>query len=261
MLNISEARNQLIIERIAKAAGNVSIPRNDKLKCSSTVLNIFSDHDYNRSVITIAAPAQTLASCVTEACKVAYELIDLRKHHGVHPRLGAVDLVPVYPISPSVSLNQCGQIARDIGKQITEEIPGTSVFFFGTADHPKQRGLVERRKEVGWYEGRYGVSYNGINFDMGAMPTSRYGCTGVGASPYVMNCNVSVETNDAVLGREIARKIRGSTAGGLPGVQAMAFEHEGCIEIACNVESYKVSYHFQGFPWVIYHKRLCFNQN
>lgn len=236
LLNISEARNRFIVEKIVNAACSVD-NSNKTFKCSSTVLNIFADLEYNRSVLTIAAPTSNLKDCITNACKVAYEAIDLRNHHGNHPRLGAVDLVPIYPISPSVTLGECGQIARTIGEHNTMTIPGTSVFFFGTADHPRERGLVERRKKVGWYKGKHGMCYDNVCFDMGVSPTARYGLTGVGASPYVMNCNVTIETEDILVGREIARKIRGSSLGGLPGVQAMAFKHEGCIEIACNVES------------------------
>lgn len=64
---------------------------------------------------------------------------------------------------------------------------------------------------------------------------------GVGAGPYVMNCNVTIDTQDLTLGRSIATAIRESTPGGLPGVQVMAFHHEGAVEIACNVESVKES--------------------
>ena len=241
LLNISEARNWCVVEKIAKAACSVdsSLHNADKtLKCSSTVLNIFADHEYNRSVLTIAAPTSNLKDCIINACKVAYKEIDLSKHRGGHPRLGAVDLVPIYPISPSVTLGQCGRIARTIGEHNTRTIPGTSVFFFGTADRPRERGLVERRKEVGWYKGKHGMSYDNVSFDIGVSPTARYGLTGVGASLYVMNCNVMIETDDILVGREITKKIRGSSLGGLPGVQAMAFKHESCIEIACNVESY-----------------------
>lgn len=64
---------------------------------------------------------------------------------------------------------------------------------------------------------------------------------GVGASPYVMNCNVTIDTQDIALGRSISTAIRESTPGGLPGVQVLALPHEGTVEIACNVESVKRS--------------------
>ena len=239
LLNISEARRLTVVEKIAKAAGISDVPstQETKFKCSSSVLNIFSDHDYNRSVLTIAADIRCIQSSVVNACKVAYKEINLQDHSGGHPRLGAVDLVPIYPISPSVSLVECGDIARGIASEIVREVHGTSMFFFGKADQ-QNRGLVERRKEVGWYKGKGGMSYEGLQFDIGQPPSSQYGLTGVGASPYVMNCNVTIKTKDLQVGQEIAKAIRGSRPGGLRGVQAMAFEHEGCVEIACNVEAF-----------------------
>ena len=239
LLNISEARRLHVVEKIAKAAGILSTEDlESKFKCLSTVLNIFSDYDYNRSVLTIAAPIENLQTSVVNACKVAYREINLQNHTGGHPRLGSVDLIPIYPISPLVSLNECGDIAKGIGNQIVSEVLGTSVFYFGTADYPNTRGLVERRKEVSWYKGRHGMSYDGVKFDIGEPPTSRHGLTGVGASPYVMNCNVTIETKDFQVGQGIAKAIRRASPGGLRGVQAMAFDHEGSVEIACNVEAF-----------------------
>lgn len=72
---------------------------------------------------------------------------------------------------------------------------------------------------------------------------------GVGASPYVMNCNVTIDTQDLALGRSIAAAIRESSPGGMPGVQVLALPHEGAVEIACNVESVRGSQVAQGEPW------------
>ncbi|KAM4869193.1 formiminotransferase N-terminal subdomain-containing protein isoform X3 [Urocitellus parryii] len=169
LLNISEARRKYIVENIAKAA----LEKNGRKHPEVSVLNIFSDQDYNRSVITIAASVDKLGSCVLAACLEAFQAIDMEVQEGVHPCLGAVDLIPIYPLS-GVGVDECGAIARRIG-----------------------------------------------------------------ASPYVMNCNVTIDSQDLSVGREIAHAIRGSSAHGLKGVQAMAFPHEGKIEIACNVESFE----------------------
>lgn len=243
LLNISEGRSKQVIELVAQSAVSIQSQtqkNSSGIKCPSTVLNVFSDYDYNRSVITIAAPVENIEESVYNACKTAFEHIDLSKHIGGHPRLGSVDLIPIHPIHPSVTLQECGQIAKRIGKRIVESISGTSVFFFGHADIPQCRGLVSRRKAMRWYEGKSGMSYSGIGYDIGMAPSQRYGCTGVGAIPYVTNCNVTIDTNDLDLGRAIAQAIRATSPGGFPGVQAMAFNHEGKIEIACNVEACEV---------------------
>nr|XP_021334442.1 uncharacterized protein LOC767707 isoform X3 [Danio rerio] len=118
---------------------------------------------------------------------------------------------------------------------LAERVAGTSAFLFGWADSPQHRGLAQRRKEIGWF--RKVLNVSNIKPDIGSQPTRRYGITGVGASPYVMNCNVTIDTQDLALGRSVASAIRESSPGGIPGVQVMALPHEGAVEIACNVES------------------------
>ncbi|XP_064630726.1 glutamate formimidoyltransferase-like isoform X2 [Lineus longissimus] len=243
LLNISEARNRHLVEEVAMAAiasnkTNQNSSSNDpNLPIKSSVLNIFSDYDYNRSVITIAASVENIAASVHDACVKAYSLIDLSRHDGGHPRLGAVDLVPLHPISADVTLEECGQVAKDLASKLARDVPGSAFFLFGHADVPECRGLVRRRKDVKWFDGKYDMDYSRLKQDVGPIPGPRYGMTGVGSIPYVMNCNVTIASNDLDFGKAIAQAIRATTEGGLPGVQSMAFHHEGNIEIACNVES------------------------
>ncbi|XP_068400808.1 formiminotransferase N-terminal subdomain-containing protein isoform X3 [Eschrichtius robustus] len=170
LLNISEARRKYIVENVAKAA---LLETNGQKHPEVSVLNIFSDQEYNRSVITIAASVAELGNSILAACLEAFQSIDMEVQEGIHPCLGAVDLIPIYPLS-GIGVEECGAVARSIG-----------------------------------------------------------------ASPYVMNCNVTIDSQDLALGKEIASAIRGSNVNGLKGVQTMAFPHEGKIEIACNVESFE----------------------
>ena len=257
LLNVSEGRNQSLVRDIAAAAVNnqskwtpdLSVLKNESVimsggkeldenavfNCKATVLNIFQDLEYNRSVITLAAPIEYLGTCILQACEEAFSRIDLRGQDGRHPRLGAVDLIPVHPLSDAVSLIDCGKIARKVGKDIVEMIPSTSVFFFGEADVPEKRGLVERRKEMKWYDGKRG--HVPALWDIGSKPSEKCGLTAIGAIPYMTNFNVTISTSDLHLGKEIAKEIRASSPNGLLGVQSMAFPHMGMIEIACNVET------------------------
>ncbi|XP_067842925.1 formiminotransferase N-terminal subdomain-containing protein isoform X2 [Heptranchias perlo] len=173
LLNISEARKRDIVEGVAKAA---LCDKQGQRKTQTTVLNIFSDYDYNRSVITLAAPIETLGSSVVTACTEAYDLIDMKHHDGIHPCLGAVDLVPIYPLSESVSLEECGKVARDIAEKLTHDVPDCSIFYFGYADQPLKRNLVQRRKEVSWYK-RSNLNVNEIKPDVGAAISPRCGLT------------------------------------------------------------------------------------
>lgn len=234
LLNISEARKKDVVECIARAAVS---DHYGKSRAQTTVLNIFSDFDYNRSVITIAAPIDALGSSVTAACVEAFKLIDMDTHDGVHPCMGAVDLVPIYPLY-GVGVGECARVARRISEDLAFLVPGCSFFLFGKADKPEERSLAEKRKHLGWFR-RKDFDMEGIRPDVGAVPSRHYGLTGIGASPYVMNCNCTLDTQDLSIGKEIASAIRARSKGGLPGVQAMAFPHNGKVEVACNVESIK----------------------
>ncbi|MEE6490002.1 hypothetical protein FKM82_015759 [Ascaphus truei] len=235
LLNASEARRKDIVERIARAA---LYDKNGHQRPETTVLNIFSDYDYNRSVITIAATIDQLGSSVTSACVEGFKCIDLCQHEGIHPCLGAIDLVPIYPLS-HVGLEECGLVAQDIAEKVATCVPGCSVFLFGYADEQAKKSLVEKRKSLGWFRKKSEIDLKELKNDLGTTPCRSYGITGFGASPYVMNCNVTLATQDLAAGRKIAIAIRSSNEGGLEGVQAMAFQHNGQIEIACNVESFR----------------------
>ena len=200
-------------------------------------MNIFSDLEYNRSVITITGLVEYIGISIVQACTKAFGTVDLKNQEGGHPRLGSVGLIPIHPLSSSVSLDECGLIANEIARKVAELTGGTSFFFFGSADTNK-RGLVERRKDVGWYAGKKGLDYEKLKWDIGTKPSSRYGMTGIGAIPYMMNFNITIDSNDIELGRFIAKAVRASTPNtGCPGVQTMAFNHEGRIEVACNVDT------------------------
>lgn len=237
LLNVSEARRKDLVEMVAKAA----LYNTDGVRREGTaVLNIFNDHDYNRSVITIVAAIDTIGEAVLSACEKAFGLIDMRDHQGVHPGMGAVDLVPIYPLGDEVGVEDCAEKARAVALGLTERIQGTSAFLFGWADAPLHRGLAQRRKEMGWFNKKV-PDLQAIRPDVGSQPIRRFGVTGVGASPYVMNCNVTINTGDIAIGRRIATAIRESSPDGLPGLQVLALPHEGAVEIACNVESVKGS--------------------
>nr|XP_055072404.1 formiminotransferase N-terminal subdomain-containing protein [Misgurnus anguillicaudatus]XP_055072405.1 formiminotransferase N-terminal subdomain-containing protein [Misgurnus anguillicaudatus] len=237
LLNISEARRPDLVETVARSAITDTQGRKRE---GVTVLNIFNDFDYNRSVITIVASIDLIREAVLSVCEHACSVIDMNAHEGVHPCMGAVDLVPLYPLGKEVGLEDCGQEAKALAIALTERVVGTSAFLFGWGDSPQHRGLAQRRKELGWFRKVQDIST--IQPDVGQQPTRRYGITGVGASPYVMNCNVTIDTQDLSLGRFVASAIRESNPNGIPGVQVVALPHEGAVEIACNVESVKDSF-------------------
>ncbi|XP_056389564.1 formiminotransferase N-terminal subdomain-containing protein isoform X3 [Hyla sarda] len=181
LLNVSEARNKDNIERIARAAlFNIRGQKHP----DTAVLNVFSNYDYNRSVLTIVSTSEWIG----------------------------------------------------IAEELVTQVPGCSMFLFGYADIAEMRSLADKRRSLGWF--RKNCNVDEIKADVGMKPCGKYGITGVGASPYVMNCNITLDTQDLTSGKAIATAIRERT-GGLKGVQAMAFPNKGQVEIACNVESFR----------------------
>ncbi|XP_018409411.1 PREDICTED: uncharacterized protein LOC108784956 [Nanorana parkeri] len=234
LLNISEARNKEVVERIARAA---LFDSHGQKYPDTSVLNVFSNYDYNRSVITIASAREQIGKSVVSACVAGLSSINLSVHDGIHPCLGAIDLAPIYPLL-GITLEQCGDIATGIAKELVILVPGCSVFLFGYADRPDMKCLADKRRSLGWFKKKSEIHMDSLKTDIGPKPSQRHGITGVGASPYVMNCNVTLDTQDLTSGRAIATAIRGRS-GGLKGVQAMAFPNSGHVEIACNVESFR----------------------
>ncbi|XP_051884553.1 formiminotransferase N-terminal subdomain-containing protein isoform X2 [Pristis pectinata] len=173
LLNISEARKKDIVERVAKAALG---DKQGQRKMQTTVLNIFSDYDYNRSVLTLVGPVETLGNSILTSCIEAFNLIDMNAHIGVHPCLGAVDLVPIYPLSESVSLEECGKVARNVAEKLILDVPDCSFFYFGYADQPLKRTLVQRRKELNWFN-RSNLKVKERKPDVGAVISPRCGLT------------------------------------------------------------------------------------
>ena len=232
LLNISEARNKMVINRVVEAA-KAAIDANGKP--GAVVLNAFVDPEYNRSVITIAGHLPDLETAVVGASKKAFELINMQIHEGGHPRLGSVDLIPIHPITEETSLEDCGCVATNISRKLVQVVRGSSFFFFGYADK-QNRGLIQRRKEIGWFDNS--ESKRSIIPDCGIFE-SRYGITGVGAAPYMSNFNISLDTQNVAVGKEVLKNIR-EKSGGLVGVSAMAFPHGGGIEVACNVDMFEI---------------------
>uniref|UniRef100_A0A8C5QLQ5 Formiminotransferase N-terminal subdomain domain-containing protein n=1 Tax=Leptobrachium leishanense TaxID=445787 RepID=A0A8C5QLQ5_9ANUR len=233
LLNVSEGRRKDVVEQIARAALQ---DKHGRKQHNTSVLNIFSDYDYNRSVITIASTAEQIGRSVTLACLEGFACIDLSQHSGIHPCLGAIDLIPIYPLS-NIKPEECGRIAQVIAGELATLVPGCSMFLFGHADEKTKKSQAEKRRSLGWFKRNTKVDVTQLKADVGANPSKRYGLTGVGASSYVMNCNVTLDTQDVTTGRSIANVIRCH----LDGVQAMAFPHCGQVEIACNIQSFRDS--------------------
>ena len=197
MPNFSEGRRGDVIDAIASAAGK------------ARVLDTDPDPDHNRVVLSLAGSRARVIDALLDSIGAAVERIDLRAHSGVHPRVGAADVVPIVPLG-SASLDSARDIAHETGKRVWAELK-VPVYFYG---HGEARTLADIRA------GRVTPDLGGPDLH----PTAGAVC--VGARRTLVAFNVILFDTDLVAARALARSIRESAAG-LRGVQALAFELPG----------------------------------
>ena len=228
--NFSEGTDVRRVEAI------VSAMRTDGVR----LLDWSMDADHNRSVVTIAgAPAAVVESAVRGVGK-AVELIDLTRQHGVHPRIGAADVIPFVPVS-GIKLEQCVMLARQAGAEIWERF-GVPVFFYeAAASRPDRANLEDVRR--GQFEGLR----DEVNRDParrpdlggpGLHPTA--GACAVGARKFLVAYNVYFASASVAVVRSIAREIR-AASGGLKGVKALGMLVHGRAQLSMNITDFQVT--------------------
>jgi len=209
--NFSEGRNRRTMDEIAAAIESVP---------GVFVLDAHMDPDHHRSVITFAGSKENVGEAAVRAAGKAAERIDMTRHSGEHPRVGATDVVPFVPVR-GVTLNDCAEIARTAGREIARrfEIP---VYFYGAAALRPERVRLEDIRRGGYEKLReLGLGDPSRMPDAGpARLHPAAGATIVGARPYLVAFNVNLDSADRAAASSIARSVRASS-GGLPGVKAM----------------------------------------
>jgi glutamate formiminotransferase len=228
--NFSEGRDARRVEAIVAAM------RVDGV----CLLDWSMDADHNRSVVTVAGdPAAVVESAVRGAGKAA-ELIDLTRQEGVHPRIGAADVIPFVPIS-GIKLEQCALLARQAGLEIWRRYEVPVYFYEAAAARPDRANLEEVRR--GQFEGlREAVSKDSSRRpDIGGPnlhPTA--GACAVGARKFLVAYNIYFDSTDVAVARAIAREIR-AASGGLKGVKAMGVLVHGRAQLTMNITDFEVT--------------------
>jgi glutamate formiminotransferase len=228
--NFSEGRDLQRIEAIV-AAMRVE---------GAHLLDWSMDADHNRSVVTIAGtPAAVVESAVRGAGKAA-ELIDLTLQQGVHPRIGAADVIPFVPVS-GIKLEQCALLARQAGLEIWRRYEVPIYFYEAAAARPDRANLENVRQ--GQFEGlRDAVRKESARRpDLGGPglhPTA--GACAVGARKFLVAYNIYFESGDVAMVRALAREIRAAT-GGLKGVKAMGVLAHGRPQLSMNITDFEAT--------------------
>ncbi len=230
MPNVSEGRDRRAVERLAEAVRATPGVR---------LVDIHMDPDHHRAVFTfLGAPGNVERAALSLAAAVAGS-VDMRTHHGIHPRLGALDVLPFVPLR-ALTVAEAVEIARRVGETIAlaHDLP---VYFYGAAATSPARRLLPAIR-AGEYEGLpEKLSDPAWRPDAGpARFNPRLGATAVGAREPLVAFNVWLDSSDAQVARAIARAVRESS-GGLPGVQAMGvpLARRGLVQVSMNLLDYR----------------------
>jgi glutamate formiminotransferase len=220
-------------------------------RTGARLLDVHADCDHHRSVFTMAGTAVELEEAAVRLAHEAVSRVDLRIHRGVHPRVGALDVVPFVPLLGS-TLSECVDLAVRVGERIAREtrIP---VFLYGRAARRKDRASLAtiRRGGIEGLAARIGREGWVPDFGPPALHASA-GAVAVGARLPLVAYNVCLKTADMMLGRRIAAAARASN-GGPTGVQALAFflERRGCVQISMNLTDVEATSVAAAFSWVV----------
>lgn len=224
-LNFSDGQHADVIGAIERAARLPGV----------RVLDMSSDADHNRSVITFAGEPQAVADAAFAIVACARDVIDLRRHHGTHPRLGAVDVVPFVPVS-GASMADCVQMARRTGERIGRELSIPVFLYEEAATAPHRRNLADIRQ--GEFEGLAAKMKDPLwRPDFGpAAPHPSAGAVVVGARTYLVAYNIYLNSKDIKIAKAIARAVR-QRDGGLSNVKAlgMFIKERDMVQISMNL--------------------------
>ena len=231
--NFSEGRRKEVIEEIAGTIRGIP---------GIYFLDAEYDKNHNRSVMTFVGPPEPVMQAAFAAIAKASELIDLTKHEGEHPRIGATDVMPFIPIE-DVTMKECVTMAKEVGKAVAEYLHIPVYLYEEAATREDRKNLANIRK--GEFEGlRADVETNPDRKpDFGEAklhPTA--GATVIGARYPLVAYNVYLDTKDIDIAKKIAKKVRFKD-GGLPHVKALGMEiqERGLVQVSMNLTNYEVT--------------------
>jgi glutamate formiminotransferase / 5-formyltetrahydrofolate cyclo-ligase len=227
--NVSEGRDTGVLERIERGFGGARF------------LDIHTDPDHHRSVLTLAAPQGELANALVEGARAAAEAIDLNAHEGLHPRVGALDVLPVVYLDEE-SRGAAEAEALTAAARIGDELELPVVLYGDLATEPDHRERAFLRRG-GWRRLAERLESGELKPDHGppeAHPTA--GVVLATARPPLVAFNVDLDSDDLDLARAIAAEIRESN-GGLPGVRALGLhlESRGRTQVSTNVHDFRAA--------------------
>jgi glutamate formiminotransferase len=229
--NFSEGRKPEVVSALRETIAEVE---------TACVLDTHIDPDHNRSVITFVASPLRIVEAAVKAVALAAALIDMRTHRGVHPRIGATDVLPFVPVS-AVTMADCVDLAHQAGQRIAAEL-SIPVFYYERAALRDDRVNLEdvRRGALELLREQIGTKPERAP-DVGPRKLHETaGAIAVGARPFLIAFNINLATSDVTLARTIAKLIR-ARSGGLPSLKALGFElsSRGLVQVSMNLVNYE----------------------
>lgn len=229
--NISDGRHQGVLADCAAAIR----------RSGAALLDTHTDPDHNRSVFSFAGSVARVEAAALALVEVATARIDLREHRGVHPRMGAVDVMPFVPLG-NTTLDACADLARRVGEQVAARFALPVLLYEAAARTPDRRHLEAVRR--GGFEGLgTHLATSAWTPDFGpTRPHPTAGAIAIGARRTLVAFNVNLKTNDLAVAQAIAHAIR-ARDGGLPAVKALGLplESRGLVQVSMNLVDFAVT--------------------
>lgn len=225
--NFSEGRDRSVIEAIREAI----VQEGD---CE--LWDYSADADHNRSVFTFAGSPQAVENAVLRFTRTAAQLINMETHEGVHPCIGATDVIPFVPLK-NTCMEECIQLSETVGKRIADELELPVYLYAKSAKVPAHQRLADIRRG-GYHKLKEVIATDPDRApDFGPKRLNTAGGVSIGARDFLIAFNVYLNCIDPAPARMIAKKIRESS-GGLPGLQAIGLIVNGYAQVSMNLLDY-----------------------
>lgn len=233
--NFSEGRNASVIQGIADALGSVP---------GATLLHVDSGFDANRTVYTLAGYPAAVIQALKAGARVAASRIDMSAHSGAHPRIGALDVLPLVPLA-GLDMDACDRLARSLAADLAGELGVPFYLYACSAASEARRELSAIRR--GGYEGLEAkLADEAWIPDFGPRRFSpAWGATACGARDFLIAWNVNLSTPDAAVAKAVAARLRTGPDGKrrFPGLKALGWHmaEYGCAQVSCNVYDFRAA--------------------
>jgi len=226
--NFSEGSDTSLIDEIVSAVK------------SAKVLNVHSDPDHNRSVVTILGKPDEVLLAAFSLTQRATQLLDIKQHVGEHPFIGVVDVIPFIPVK-GITVAETVVLARELASELWAKLK-LPVFYYGEAAIiPSRRDLPNVRRG-GYFALRQEIDTLARHPDVGSGLHATAGAVAVGVRDYLIAFNINLDSNDLSIASSIAKNIR-EKSGGLPGVRAIGIDlkSRGIVQISINIIDHKAT--------------------